>query len=287
MIMSCFGKIGNSISSKSKELSQKAKAFSETSSLKNILKAEQSKLDTNYKMIGKLYFEKYGECPAEEFAESVDAVKESLNKISETQEQIERIRNRNCCPNCGAQFKIDAVFCSKCGTKVREEEQKTKKITCANCGNKLEEGALFCDSCGTKTDSKIPLSETSENPAEPEPTEQEVPQPEEIICANCGNKLDEGALFCDNCGAKANSEIQLPDIPEKSAEPESTENEIPQPEEKPLETQTEYTIVLEKKNDEETSDENKQTDSVKKCPSCGKELNDEQAVFCNSCGTKL
>lgn len=217
--MSYFEKIGNSISDKGREISQKVKAFSETSSLNNVIKNEQHKIDTNYKMMGKLYFEKFGDCPSEEFSESISAVKASLKKISETQEQITMIRNRNCCQKCGAPFKIDAVFCSKCGARVKEEKAK----------------------------------------------------PEEIKCANCGNKLDEGALFCDNCGAKVGGDIPLPD---------TSENEKAK--------QTEAVNISDEKMPEEMPEkETNQCNAAKKCPSCGAEADDEQALFCNDCGSKL
>lgn len=242
MFMSYFEKIGNTISSKTRELSQKAKAFSETSSLNNIIKAEQQKIDINYKMMGKLYFEKYGNCPAEEFSESVNAVKASLKKISQTQEQIDKIRKRNCCPECGAPFKSDAVFCSKCGAKVKEEKPQPQAVKCPNCGNRLDEGALFCDSCGTKIDAEIPLPEMPEEagivesvtvqPEEIQPVQEEsetvepvtvqpVPEESETVetvstqpvqseeqslvkkCPSCGEVSDDPqALFCNSCGAK-------------------------------------------------------------------------------------
>lgn len=227
MFMSYFEKIGNTISSKTRELSQKAKAFSETSSLNNIIKAEQQKIDINYKMMGKLYFEKYGNCPAEEFSESVNAVKASLKKISQTQEQIDKIRKRNCCPECGAPFKSDAVFCSKCGAKVKEEKPQPQAVKCPNCGNRLDEGALFCDSCGTKIDAEIPLPEMPEEagivesvtvqPEEIQPVQEEsetveivstqpVQSEEQSLvkkCPSCGEVSDDPqALFCNSCGAK-------------------------------------------------------------------------------------
>ncbi len=178
--MSYFEKIGNTISAKTREISQKAKAFSETSSLNNIIKAEQHKIDTNYKMMGKLYFEKYADCPADEFSESVSAVISSLKKISETQEQIDKIRKRNCCPNCGTAFKHDAVFCSKCGAKIKDEKPQPQKMKCPNCGNKLDDDALFCDNCGTKIDSELPLPDTYEITTEPVTAETAVSQQEEI-----------------------------------------------------------------------------------------------------------
>ena len=92
--MSCFEKIGNTITNKSKELASKAKTVSETSSLNNIIRTEERKIDTHYKMMGKIYFEKFGNSPDEEFLSSVEAINMSMAKIEETKNEITKIKNR-------------------------------------------------------------------------------------------------------------------------------------------------------------------------------------------------
>ncbi len=236
--MTYFEKIGNTISAKSREIARKAKVISETSSLNNIIKTEQHKIDTNYKMMGKLYFEKYAETPDTEFSESIDLIKLSQQKISETQDQITKIKNAHCCPNCGAAFKIDAIFCSKCGTKVKEEtvEPELKEV-CAECGNILEPNSLFCDLCGTKVDEELTPSDVVEEtitliPESPdldikeispefsatvskiEEVTAEIPKSEDAvqnvieseklqrICSKCGEESDDTiAKFCNQCGS--------------------------------------------------------------------------------------
>ena len=138
-IMSFFNDIGKGISSKTKEISQKAKIMSESSSLNNIIKGEECKIDFQYKTIGKLYFEKYSENADEEFSEAINAIKASMEKIQQTQEEIKRIRSAFNCPNCGTPFKNNAVFCVKCGTKLPEKEVKTEV--------KIPEGAQKCGNC--------------------------------------------------------------------------------------------------------------------------------------------
>lgn len=229
--MSYFKKIGNTISVKSKEFVKSAKAVSETSSLNNIIKAEQQKIDTNYKMMGKLYFEKFSEGPSEDFAEYVSAIKSSQVKIDEVNEEIAKIKRRNCCPNCGVRFRMDAFFCSKCGTRVREEVPEKEEHKCLNCGNVLEEGAVFCDNCGTKTDIASEGYEFSEDPAQLNVIEAEVTDREYIasentsdlsavntavsesnsdnavgenkVCPSChAEQSDPESKFCVDCGAE-------------------------------------------------------------------------------------
>lgn len=219
-------KIGTSIAAKGRELMKNAKAASETSSLNNIIKAEKIKIDTNFKMMGKLYFDKYGDSPDEEFSGAINSIKASMEKIDETNNEIEKIRRRNCCPNCGNRFKSDAIFCSKCGTKVREEEKEPVVIICQNCGHKLEEDALFCDSCGIK------VADISDIPISPENTDTD---------------------------AQKQTDVSV-----------SGTNDTPI-----IESQSETTAKTASPNSE------------KICPSCGEKQDDEEALFCNSCGTKL
>ncbi len=237
--MSYLGKIGNTISSKSKEIASKAKAISETSSLNSMIKAEQNKIDANFKLMGKLYYEKFGSSPDEEFAEAVSAINTSNREIENINEQIKKIKSRNCCPNCGASFKNDAVFCSKCGEKVKAEEEKTEEIKCIQCGNILEADAAFCDSCGTKVadakvlsentetvvvqiqlpDEKTESTEILEPVVDNKPTEENAETAEPVVlnekpveekkdtlngvCPSCGEKSDDpDANFCNSCGTK-------------------------------------------------------------------------------------
>lgn len=54
------------------------------------------------------------------------------------------------CTNCGQALAADALFCSKCGTKVVQPEPAAEFKFCSQCGNKLEASAGFCSKCGNK-----------------------------------------------------------------------------------------------------------------------------------------
>lgn len=51
------------------------------------------------------------------------------------------------CGNCGKQLDDDSLFCTYCGMKL--DEIQNKKF-CANCGNELDDDAVFCSKCGYK-----------------------------------------------------------------------------------------------------------------------------------------
>lgn len=48
------------------------------------------------------------------------------------------------CTNCGADARIDDVFCAKCGKPI------VRTRACASCGTKLSEDDVFCRKCGTE-----------------------------------------------------------------------------------------------------------------------------------------
>lgn len=233
-IMAFFKDLGHKISDKSRELSQKARVMSEMSSLNNIIRNEESRIDFQYKEIGKKYFEKYGDSPEEGFREAFEQINECRQKIEQTQAEITKLKTRFNCPNCGAPFKHDSLFCAKCGTKLPEREEGAAgnipdgAQRCPKCNNILKGDALFCNECGTKL-------EPQENSSTEEKTEEELltapvysskedKQPEvqvkeddasaaeindieeELVftkkCPKCGNDMCEDDMFCNECGAK-------------------------------------------------------------------------------------
>ncbi|MGN1481061.1 zinc ribbon domain-containing protein [Porcipelethomonas sp.] len=256
--MSVFKNIGKSISNKSKEISQKAKIMSETSSLNNIIKGEECKIDSQYKLIGKMYFENYGENPSEEFKPAIDAIKSSIVKIGETKEEIIKIKSRFCCPSCGTPFKNDAIFCSKCGTRLPEKPKgkqpaESKQTICSNCGNILEEGAMFCNICGTKFEEKTDCQDTvNEITVQPDVKEtvENIPAP-----AVAEEKEEEKAVVTEE--------------PVNITEPD-TEKSVSEPVE-----------------NNAAADENT-VETIKKvfCPNCKNEVHTDD-YFCDSCGEKL
>lgn len=211
--MSYIEKIGNSISNKSKDIVQKAKDASEVSSLNSIIKNETQKIELNYKMMGKLYFEKYGSAPADDFASAVNAIRASMEKISQTQEMIKKIKVRRCCPTCMTPFKSGSAFCAKCGTKLVQEPCV---VMCYSCGAQLMPGAQFCKNCGTRQMmadnfnqpymqpvNAVPVNPVPVNavPVAPEISEQPVTMKK--VCPSCGAvSEDDLAAFCNDCGAK-------------------------------------------------------------------------------------
>jgi membrane protease subunit (stomatin/prohibitin family) len=78
--------------------------------------------------------------------------------------------------SCGNTMALDAVFCSKCGSKkpVKEDKPQAEGWKC-NCGKTVVDG-MFCSNCGSKK-----------------------PEDKKWTCS-CGNVTED--LFCSKCGNK-------------------------------------------------------------------------------------
>ena len=105
-----------------------------------------------------------------------------MEKINETKQEIIKIKSQFCCPECGTPFKNDAVFCSKCGTKLPEKTKPQSVVSpqskkCSNCGNVLDAEAIFCNVCGTKFEN---MSAATDDPA----AENTVSFPSEVPAAS-------------------------------------------------------------------------------------------------------
>jgi len=168
--MNFFDKLGNKITSTSKEVSQKAKDFAETTKLNSSINAEQNKINSLFIDLGKKYYELKSDNPETEYTEIIDRINTAKQTIVNLNQQIDAIKAANAaktCTFCGAVLNDDAVFCVKCGAKAEVKpvppeddfvadvdivvEQSVKK-TCKVCGMTLDNNAVFCTGCGTKVE---------------------------------------------------------------------------------------------------------------------------------------
>jgi len=77
------------------------------------------------------------------------------------------------CPNCHKTNEADAIFCTFCGTKLKDkpgvtppekpfEQSNPYATACPNCHKTNEADATFCTGCGTKLKNKTPPTKPSE-----------------------------------------------------------------------------------------------------------------------------
>ena len=90
--MDFLNKLGDTITSKGKEVADKAKETAEIVSLKSQISTCEEVIKKNYLEIGKKYFEQYADMPEEGFEKQCTAIKNAQNGIKELQKQIDELK---------------------------------------------------------------------------------------------------------------------------------------------------------------------------------------------------
>lgn len=154
--MDFFEKIGEKITSTSKDVAKKTKELADISKINTQISSEEDSIKYKYNQIGKLYYETFGENPDEVFAPMCQSIIESQKKISEYRYQIQVIKGVKRCSGCGGDAPNDSIFCPVCGNKMTLEEDviidPVVELKCPNCDKPLVEGMQFCTGCGNKLD---------------------------------------------------------------------------------------------------------------------------------------
>ena len=128
-----FAKIAaNKTEEITKTIGEKAEAALEIQKLTSLVGKEESKIESTYKKMGKMVWEKSQNCDClpDEFKEECEAIKASLAAIDDLKFKIANIKAtafngdepKTICPNCGAAVGISAKFCSECGSKMEPVE---------------------------------------------------------------------------------------------------------------------------------------------------------------------
>lgn len=116
--MEFFDRIGESLVSAGKDVSQRAKDVSEIAKLKLDIKSKEDYVKEQYAAIGEMYFEKHKDEEGLDEAEQFFLIKEALEEIERMKAEVLRIQGSAECPSCGTKMPEDAVFCSNCGAKL-------------------------------------------------------------------------------------------------------------------------------------------------------------------------
>ncbi|MGN0341971.1 MAG: zinc-ribbon domain-containing protein [Roseburia sp.] len=116
--MDFFDKLGATITSAGKDVSQKAKDLSGTAKLNLDIKAKEDLIQKQYTEIGKLYYAAHKDDAGAEAIEHIKLVREAEQDIARMQDQILQIKGAVKCPQCGAQLPEGTGFCGQCGARI-------------------------------------------------------------------------------------------------------------------------------------------------------------------------
>lgn len=85
-------KIGETISIKGKEVTDKTKDLVEIANLKSQIKTNEDVMKRNYTEIGRLYYELHGLEPEADYEEQCRAIENAQNTINDLEEKIREIK---------------------------------------------------------------------------------------------------------------------------------------------------------------------------------------------------
>ncbi|MDL2300871.1 hypothetical protein LJC58_00755 [Lachnospiraceae bacterium OttesenSCG-928-D06] len=181
--MDFFGKVSETITSKSKNVAKKARDIVEISSLNGQITAQEDKIRQIFLELGKSVYEQ--EIKADpETAEKCSEVEAAYGEIKRLEKEIVLLKGIKKCNECGFNVAAESAFCPECGRMFEKEEsreesseedpsyeemEKPKKVIdvlvhssfgdmdvavesaiCSQCEMELEEGAVYCPGCGKK-----------------------------------------------------------------------------------------------------------------------------------------
>lgn len=154
--MAFFDQMKSKLTATSQSAVQKAKDLTETTRLNSQVNEAEKEINELYRKLGFEIYKAYREAPLSEGEELIAQLNELHDKVEALKTQIQTINRASLCPECGAKISKGMVFCSSCGCKLPEAEEKPQEekqtALCANCGAVLEDGALFCTDCGTRVE---------------------------------------------------------------------------------------------------------------------------------------
>lgn len=118
--MDFFNRLGDTISSKSKDVAKKAKEVAEIANLSSQIATKESTIKSTYVEIGKYVYENLREDAPAEVAEKFAVIEGLEAEIAAMRKSIQELKGIQPCPQCGKEVEGNAAFCPGCGAKMPE-----------------------------------------------------------------------------------------------------------------------------------------------------------------------
>ncbi|SDN56099.1 zinc ribbon domain-containing protein [Acetanaerobacterium elongatum] len=191
--MAFFEKVGETLSSKSKDVAKKVKDMADVSRINSQIFSEEELINNLYRKIGIQYYDINKNHGTDAFIKDLQEITKAKQRIVELRKEANSIKGIIICANCGGEVPLNTTFCGSCGAKVQESSGINEGITaadsvCPACGCMVENESVFCGKCGAELRIPTPAQEASVVSGN--------------ICHNCGSIVESDAAFCGNCGAK-------------------------------------------------------------------------------------
>ncbi len=120
--MDFFNKVSNTISSKGKDVTKRAKEIAEIAKLTGQIAEKEETVKGAYIELGKYVYESQKEDAPEEVAEKFAAIDAAVEEIEQLKREVRKLKGKQECPDCGKEVSYSAAFCSYCGAKLPEPQ---------------------------------------------------------------------------------------------------------------------------------------------------------------------
>lgn len=204
-----FGKIAGNVTSKVTKLGHEASAMTKNVAdnvrINGAISEQKKIIEAMYSVIGKKYFEQFGNNPESEFVAEISNIKAAQEKIEALEKQLSEVKGT--CPSCGAKLTPGAAFCVSCGAKLTKTDSTANE---ASKDNKTESDENTvqnntADSAAQGENSNT--ADTEVNYSEQDNAESQTAASTVVegkVCPNCNIVYDSNVQFCTKCGTKLN-----------------------------------------------------------------------------------
>ena len=219
-----FGKIAGNVTSKVTKLGHEASAMTKNVAdnvrINGAISEQKKIIEAMYSVIGKKYFEQFGNNPESEFVAEISNIKAAQEKIEALEKQLSEVKGT--CPSCGAKLTPGAAFCVSCGAKLTktdstaneaskdnktESDENTVQNNTADSADSAaqSEAVNTADSAAQNENSNT--ADTEVNYSEQDNAESQTAASNVVegkVCPNCNIVYDSNVQFCTKCGTKLN-----------------------------------------------------------------------------------
>ena len=119
--MSVLDKVGDTLSSVSKDVVGKVKSGSDISKIKQQIVYEEERILDFYTQLGKHYYVDKTSNASEQYAKLCQEIDERSERIVRLKKQINSLKGIKICSSCGSVVTNNFLFCGLCGFKLPDE----------------------------------------------------------------------------------------------------------------------------------------------------------------------
>jgi ribosomal protein L40E len=113
--MDIFNKVGETLSSKGKDVAKKAKDLAELASLRTQITVQENSINHLFQELGKMCYEQHKAGTEEDITEKCDEIDAAKAELERLKKALMTLKGVHKCPECGATVSESAHYCSKCG----------------------------------------------------------------------------------------------------------------------------------------------------------------------------